>query len=280
MYSVRRRAVSSFVATLAPSWTSRYCSERSVSASTARRTRSIGVFHRGVGSSGRRVGSRIARAFTTMSALPPLPWRSVAVPRPHHADNASQKEQVLVEAFLDYNCPYSKRMFDVWTKSVIPRYADDGRVQFAFCNVPQPWHAQSCYMHEAALAARRIGGDEAFWRASQVLFDRQDDLVDERVYELSRRAVYEKLAEMLQSAGVVKDARQLMEWLQTGSGNDGNRIGQDLKFSCRYHRMRGVHVTPTVVINGIVDAAASSSWTGEQWIERVDGLLQAGDGMK
>ncbi|OLP73374.1 hypothetical protein AK812_SmicGene47410, partial [Symbiodinium microadriaticum] len=37
-------------------------------------------------------------------------------------------------------------------------------VTFIFHPVAQPWHGQSSFMHEAALAVLKIEGAEAFWR--------------------------------------------------------------------------------------------------------------------
>lgn len=35
----------------------------------------------------------------------------------------------------------------------------------------------------------------------------------------------------------------------------------------KMNRMQGVHVTPTVVFNGVVENSVSSGWTAEQWEE-------------
>ena len=63
---------------------------------------------------------------------------------------------VVVELFQDVCCPYSKKMFDTVYQSLIPilhKEALIGNVQFLWQSVPQPWHAQSCCMHEAIMAA-------------------------------------------------------------------------------------------------------------------------------
>lgn len=164
-------------------------------------------------------------------------------------------------------------MFDVLYFSVIPLFASEERVQFSFVNVPQPWHAQSCYMHETALACRLIGGDPCFWKASAILFERQKELFDDHVLDRSRRQVYEELATWMQEAGLVPSTKHLMEYLVTGSGNSGNTVGQEIKYSCRYHRTRGVHVTPTVFINGIPETSLSSSTTDAEWKSLLDALL-------
>jgi hypothetical protein len=214
---------------------------------------------------------RIDIRMAATSTATPLPKRPVTVPfygeRPY--------PQVLVEVFLDYNCPYSKKAFLTLWQEVLPHYRADLRVQFAFGLVPQPWHAQTCYMHEAALAARQVSGDAGFWKASAALFAQQEDWVDEKVLDKTRRQVYEELAQCLAKAGVVSSASLITERLLTASGNSGNAVGADVKFACRYHRVRGVHMTPTVHINGIPELNASSSWTVQEWKERIDSLLSS-----
>ncbi|KAF6002663.1 hypothetical protein F1559_001269 [Cyanidiococcus yangmingshanensis] len=221
-----------------------------------------------------RARSRLFSVDMASSTATPLPKMPVTVPfyreRPY--------PQVLVEVFLDYNCPYSKKAFLTLWQQVLPLYKAEHRVQFSFGLVPQPWHAQTCYVHEAALAVRQLSGDEGFWKASAVLFDHQSDWVDENVLDKTRRQVYEELATCLEKAGTVPSASSVLELLLTAPGNGGNAVGAAVKFACRYHRVRGVHVTPTVHINGIPELNASSSWTKEDWKDRIDSLLTVEQG--
>jgi hypothetical protein len=41
----------------------------------------------------------------------------------------------------------------------------------------------------------------------------------------------------------------------------------ELKVLVKMNRMQGVHVTPTVVFNGVVENGISSSFSGDQWEE-------------
>ena len=41
----------------------------------------------------------------------------------------------------------------------------------------------------------------------------------------------------------------------------------ELKVLVKINRMQGVHVTPTVVFNGVVENGISSSFSGDQWEE-------------
>ena len=46
-----------------------------------------------------------------------------------------------------------------------------------------------------------------------------------------------------------------------------------MKWAVKYHRVRSIHVTPTVLVNGIEAPDISSGWTGDQWDEKIAALL-------
>ena len=52
-----------------------------------------------------------------------------------------------------------------------------------------------------------------------------------------------------------------------GSLNTGNGVTNELKVLVKMNRMQGVHVTPTVVFNGVVENGISSSFDAKQWEE-------------
>lgn len=52
-----------------------------------------------------------------------------------------------------------------------------------------------------------------------------------------------------------------------GGLNVGNKVTNDLKFQVKANRKLGVHVTPTVLFNGVEEGSISSGWTEEQWQE-------------
>lgn len=48
--------------------------------------------------------------------------------------------------------------------------------------------------------------------------------------------------------------------------NNGNKLAFQIKQCIKYARKAGVHVSPTVLWNGIEDPNVGSSFTGEQWM--------------
>lgn len=45
------------------------------------------------------------------------------------------------------------------------------------------------------------------------------------------------------------------------------------KFILRYHRARSIHVTPTVLLNGIEAPDVSSGWTADEWRSKISQVL-------
>jgi hypothetical protein len=104
------------------------------------------------------------------------------------------------------------------------------------------------------------------------LFDDAKSFYDVNVVNETRNKTYERLAKIGGKAGV--DEREMLKllWIgdkpaSDGSLNSGNGVTNELKVLVKMNRMQGVHVTPTVVFDGVVDNSISSSFTGEQWAE-------------
>ena len=88
----------------------------------------------------------------------------------------------------------------------------------------------------------------------------------------SRAAAFEAGAAIV-AAATGLEAAKIMEMLTVGEGNSGNKTTGQMKFAIKYHRVRSVHVTPTVFLNGVESPDISSGWTAEQWHEKIAALL-------
>lgn len=87
-----------------------------------------------------------------------------------------------------------------------------------------------------------------------------------------RNATYKRLARLGSDVGV--DEEKLFDALkipekpaEDGSLNVGNKVTNDVKLMVKANRRTGVHVTPTVLYNGIEESSISSGFTGQQWEE-------------
>ncbi|KAI9023710.1 thioredoxin-like protein [Phycomyces nitens] len=172
-----------------------------------------------------------------------------------------------IEIYLDYVCPFSAKIYKKLREQFWPlteqKYPE--KFQVIFRQQVQPWHASSTLVHEAALAVERLNSQK-FFTFSDVLFAHQAEYFDEAVEEKTRRQLIDQLSILASSVGVSGD--EVKGLLSNGTGepkNAGNKLSNDLKLAIRLGRQNGIHVSPTVVFNGIRDDSVSSSWEIQQW---------------
>ncbi|KAF2836569.1 hypothetical protein M501DRAFT_996776 [Patellaria atrata CBS 101060] len=178
-----------------------------------------------------------------------------------------------LDIYLDYVCPFSRKMFNSLYTHVLPtvetRYR--GKLAIIFRQQIQPWHPSSTLTHEAGAAVLKLAPNK-FYEFSYKLFEKQTEFFDVSVVNETRNQTYKRLAEIAGSVGVDEgEVFRLLEIQDTpgedGSLNSGNGITDDLKVLVKVNRLVGIHVTPTVIFNGAVENAISSSFTKEQWEE-------------
>ncbi len=181
-----------------------------------------------------------------------------------------------IELYLDYVCPFSAKMFNTIYSSVLPDVPKKypSKVQFLFRQQIQPWHPSSTLVHEAGAAVLRLSPDK-FWPFSAALFEHQKEFFDVNVVHEARNDTYKRLAKVAASVGL--DEGKVFDLLKIsdkpgegGSLNVGNQVTDDVKSMVKANRRTGVHMTPTVLFNGIEEGSISSGFTGEQWEEWLD----------
>ncbi|KNG46523.1 thioredoxin-like protein [Stemphylium lycopersici] len=175
---------------------------------------------------------------------------------------------------LDYVCPFSAKMFrTIYTtrlrKTLLETYGQS--LVTIFRQQIQPWHPSSTLVHEAAYAVQKLDSTK-FYDFSNALFEQQKDFFDVSLVNETRNATYRRLAKIAGSVGVSEEkVYGLLEISdkpgEDGSLNSGNGVTNDVKVQVKANRMTGVHVTPTVVFDGVVSNEISSGWTVEQWEE-------------
>ncbi|KIW51354.1 hypothetical protein PV05_10086 [Exophiala xenobiotica] len=180
-----------------------------------------------------------------------------------------------IELYLDYVCPFSAKMFKTFYKEVVPliekKYTNPG-VRVIFRQQIQPWHPSSTLVHEAGAAILKTS-PKSFWAFSEKLFQQQNDYFDVNVVNETRNNTYKRLAKLAGSVDGVEEKTVLDLLLvsdkpaEDGSLNIGNKATNDVKLMVKANRLTGVHVTPTVLFNGVEERSISSGWTVEQWEE-------------
>ncbi|KAK3330066.1 hypothetical protein B0H66DRAFT_542679 [Apodospora peruviana] len=183
-----------------------------------------------------------------------------------------------VELYLDYVCPFSAKMFNTLLTTVFPAIRSESslspKLQFLFRSQVQPWHPSSTLVHEASVAVLRLAPHK-FWDFSSALFQNQKAYFDVSVVNETRNETYKRLAKLATEStdGAINETEMYDlvkvsdKPAEDGSLNVGNAVTNDLKVLIKMARLVGVHVSPTVIFDGVVAGEVSSSWSGEQWVE-------------
>ncbi|KAF8433030.1 hypothetical protein L210DRAFT_3650100 [Boletus edulis BED1] len=175
-----------------------------------------------------------------------------------------------LDVFLDYVCPYSAKLSRTVDTVLKPRFDKGGKyygkVKLIVRLQVQPWHASSTFTHEAGLAVVRAS-PKHYWAFSRKLFDEQENFYDIPCSTLTPLQIREKLADIaesvIQDKGRVEEFRELLRL--KGSPNGGVAVTDDLKYTIKFSRQNGVHVSPTALWDGVVASEISSSWGEEEW---------------
>ncbi|CCE88923.1 Piso0_001715 [Millerozyma farinosa CBS 7064] len=192
------------------------------------------------------------------------------------ADKAHQAPHV-VNMYLDYNCRFSAKLFLKLQPTVIPKLEEKhpNKFQFVFVNVVQPWHPCSVLLHEFSLVIAQllnesksdnVDTNRLFWDVSRVIFENKEEFFDSAVVDMGRNETYKHISSIVFSQVDLPFSEQevlgrLSIKKQVGkehSVNCGNAATNDLKYFTKYLRGVGIHVTPTVSIDGIVNDSISS----------------------
>jgi protein-disulfide isomerase len=177
---------------------------------------------------------------------------------------------------LDYVCPFSAKLFNtLYNTSLRSTLLQKANLVLIFRQQIQPWHPSSTLAHEAGYAVQRVQADQ-FWEFSKEVFARQKEFFDVSVVNETRNATYRRLSKIAGGVGVSEDeVYALLEISdkpgEDGSLNSGNAVTDDVKVQVKANRLVGVHVTPTVIFDGVVNNDISSSWSVEQfeeWLEK------------
>jgi len=183
-----------------------------------------------------------------------------------------------IEFYVDYVCPYSIKLFNTLQTTVFPHLESNppsSPLTFIFRHQIQPWHPSSTLTHEAGLAVLRLtsSSQPKFYAFSAALFAAQKSFFDVNVVNETRNQTYRRLAKIAaDSTGLDEEAVYGLLAVpnrpaEDGSLNVGNGVTNELKVLVKMARLVGVHVSPTVIFDGVVANEISSSWTKEQWVE-------------
>lgn len=161
--------------------------------------------------------------------------------------------------FLEPTCPHSTRAF-----AKLPELlgaAGEDRLTVRVILHAQPWHLFSGVVSRAILSATLLpDGQAAAWRVMAAVAAQREDFVATDHCRGPNMGVspQEMLARVSDQAGVALD--------EVFVRDEALKL---LKTHTRYARQNGIHASPTVMIDGLVDDGISSRDTVADWMARL-----------
>lgn len=169
---------------------------------------------------------------------------------------------IMMIEYSDYDCPYCKQYHATMNK-IMDEYGVTGRLAWVFRQMPiEQLHPNSPIISEAALCVGDIGGNEKFWKFTDMIFDERSAEEQTNVTKLNQYA---------EEAGVSKE-----EFIScTKSGRMKDKLTQDLKDGFD----SGARGTPyTVLIVGNQQAVISGAQPYATVKDIVQNLIDQLDG--
>jgi protein-disulfide isomerase len=163
------------------------------------------------------------------------------------------------EVFLEPTCPYSGRTFNKLDELLAE--AGEDRITLKIRLHSQPWHMFSGVIVRCVLAASTLrGGKEAAKAVLAAVAAHREE------FEFERHAT-----------GPNRDAtpNDLIRRLEGYTGLalmaafDRQDIDKPVRWHTRYARQNGIHVSPSFMIDGIVQADMSSGDAVADWVKRL-----------
>ncbi|RVT95724.1 thioredoxin [Rhodovarius crocodyli] len=177
-----------------------------------------------------------------------------------HADELSWGHGPRVfEMFLEPTCPYSVRAFNKMDALLALAGADKVTVKLRLQS--QPWHMYSGVVMRCVLAASTLpAGREAAKKVLAAVGAHREE------FEFEAHA-----------RGPNMDAtpRQIIARIEEYSGLalaeafDVKELQAAIKWHAKYARQNGIHVSPTFMIDGLIQFEMSSGDPVESWAERL-----------
>jgi hypothetical protein len=165
------------------------------------------------------------------------------------------------EMFLEPTCPFSGKAFGK-IREVLSVVGED-RLTVKIRLQSQPWHLYSGVIVRAILAASTLDdGREAAWRVMEAVASHREEFEFERhCTGPNRTATPNDIIGRIEHYSGVKLAAAF----------DIPDLDKAIKLHCRYARQNGIHVSPTFMIDGLVQPDMSSGDAVSAWAQRLAG---------
>ncbi len=163
------------------------------------------------------------------------------------------------EAFLEPTCPYSVKAFGKLDDLLAMAGAD--RVTIKIRLQSQPWHMYSGVIVRCILAASTLAGGKETAKAvmAAVAAHREEFEFERHCRGPNLHATPNDIIERIEVCSGVKLAEAFAI----------PDLDREIKWHCRYARQNGIHVSPTFMIDGLVQADISSGDAVTDWAARL-----------
>ncbi len=167
----------------------------------------------------------------------------------------------IFEVFLEPTCPFSVKAFD--KLNALLEQAGEDKITVKIRLQSQPWHLFSGVIVRCILAASTLPeGKAAAHKVMQAVADRREEFefTDHCSGPNMQATPEEIIARIERYSGVqLADAFARPE-LQT-----------EIKWHCKYARQNGIHVSPTFMVDGLVQPDLGSGDEVAVWVKRLLG---------
>ncbi len=102
-----------------------------------------------------------------------------------------KKAKITIIEFSDYQCPYCLRHFSQTYPQLKSQYIDTGKVKLVFRDFPLNFHQNAIPAAIAAECVREKGGDEAYWKMHDKLFENQQALSKDNLKAYAKELGYD-----------------------------------------------------------------------------------------
>ena len=163
------------------------------------------------------------------------------------------------EVFLEPTCPFSVRAFG--KLDALLTQAGEDRITIRIRLQSQPWHMYSGVIVRCILAASTLDGGKAAAKAvmAAVAEHREEFEFERHCRGANLDATPNDIIARIEGYSGVKFAEAFAI----------PDLDREIKWHCKYARQNGIHVSPTFMIDGLVQAEMSSGDAVADWASRL-----------
>ncbi len=169
------------------------------------------------------------------------------------------KGDAVFEVFLEPTCPFSVRAFN--KLDALLKQVGEEKMTLKIRLQSQPWHLYSGVIVRYILAASTLSeGKAAAKKVMQAVADHREEFefTDHSHGPNMDATPNQILARLVEYSGV--DARAAFQH---------PALQNEIKWHCKYARQNGIHVSPTFMINGLVQPDIGSGDEISAWAQRL-----------